>query len=150
MIDTPEAKHEINVETVPLEEPAPSVFEMIKKRVTLHDITPDMWNEVDQDMIWQFIEDPSVHVLIIYKDPLNGIIIEHCIRTAFNAKQLCYFIKTPRTKEVTSENFLNVIQYGSVKGPSFLESLLRMLSGVFAPLFFENTTWPDIILLIAF
>eukprot|EP00106_Octopus_bimaculoides_P014248 XP_014781690.1 PREDICTED: dynein heavy chain 2, axonemal-like [Octopus bimaculoides] len=143
MIDTPEAKHEINVETVPLEEPAPSVFEMIKKRVTLHDITPDMWNEVDQDMIWQFIEDPSVHVLIIYKDPLNGIIIEHCIRTAFNAKQLCYFIKTPRTKEVTSENFLNVIQYGSVKGPSFLESLLRMLSGVFAPLFFENTTWPD-------
>ncbi|XP_036369342.1 dynein heavy chain 2, axonemal-like [Octopus sinensis] len=142
-IDTPDVKHEINFETVQLEEPALSVYEMIKKRVTLHDVTPDMWKEVEQELIWQFIEDPSVHVLIIYKDPLNGIIIEHCIRTAFNAKQLCYFIKTPRTKEVTSENFLNVIQYGCVKGPSFLESLLRVLSGVFAPLFFENTTWPD-------
>lgn len=35
-----------------------------------------------------------------------------------------------------------VVQYGSVKG-MHIESLLRLMMGIYAPIFFENTTWPD-------
>jgi dynein heavy chain len=48
-------------------------------------------------------------------------------------------------KEVTAENFHEVLQYGTVKG-QHIESLLRLMMGIYAPAFFENTTWPDSIL----
>lgn len=35
-----------------------------------------------------------------------------------------------------------MVQYGSVKG-MHIESLLRLMMGIYAPIFFENTTWPD-------
>ena len=59
--------------------------------------------------------------------------------------QLTYLIKQEGVKEVTNENFLKVVQYGTVKA-THIESLLRVMMGIYAPIFFENTTWPDSIL----
>ena len=46
------------------------------------------------------------------------------------------------TTEITPDNFLKVVQFGTVTGGQ-IESLLRMMTGIYAPTFFENTSWPD-------
>ena len=70
--------------------------------------------------------------------------MEHMI-PPYVVDQLTYLIKQEGVKEVTNENFLKVVQYGTVKA-AHIESLLRVMMGIYAPIFFENTTWPDSIL----
>ena len=76
-----------------------------------------------------------------YMDPYKGFIVEHGI-PAYNVDQLTYFIKLDDAKEITSDNFLKLVQYGCVKG-NHIEGLLRTMMGIYAPIFFENTSWPD-------
>ena len=44
-----------------------------------------------------------------------------------------------------STKLLAHLQYGTVKA-AHIESLLRMMNNIYAPIFFENTSWPDSIL----
>jgi hypothetical protein len=44
--------------------------------------------------------------------------------------------------QVTGENFLRSVQYGTVTG-AHIRSLLRLMTGIYAPIFFRNTSWPD-------
>ena len=119
--------------------------EMIKKRVILCKPVSDLWNEKHEEMIWQFVEDPYINLLVAYYDPISGLILEHRM-PSHSSGHLCYFIKGTQTKEVTSDNFLKVVQYGSVKDTDIMASHLRLMTGIYAPMFFENTSWPDSIL----
>ncbi|CAH1780762.1 unnamed protein product, partial [Owenia fusiformis] len=56
--------------------------------------------------------------------------------------ELTYFIKKNAVPELTMENFKGCVQYGTVSG-MHIESLLRLMTGIYAPIFFENTSWPD-------
>ena len=60
----------------------------------------------------------------------------------FPLNQLTYFIKRDPAVQVTPDNFAHQVQYGTVMG-GHIESLLRMMAGIYAPIFFENTSWPD-------
>ena len=82
--------------------------------------------------------------MVAYVDPLKGFLIEHAI-PAYLVDQLTYFIKANSIKELNADTFLQKVQYGTIKG-NHIESLLRMMMGIYAPIFFENTTWPDSIL----
>lgn len=104
-----------------------------------------MWKDSHYDVIKRFIEDSSVRLIVAYIDPYKAFVIEHIIPN-YTVEQLSYFIKGEQIAEVTVDNFHRVVQYGSVKG-MHIESLLRMMSGIYAPIFFENTSWPDSILL---
>ena len=44
--------------------------------------------------------------------------------------------------DLNPDNFFKVVQYGTVSGGQ-IESLLRIMTGIYAPTFFENTSWPD-------
>ena len=55
-------------------------------------------------------------------------------------KQLFYFIKIGHAA-IHSMNFDKEVQFGSMCG-GYLESLLRVMSGVYSPIFFQNL-WPD-------
>ena len=79
--------------------------------------------------------------MVAYHDTHKGFVIDHVI-PSYQVDQLTYFIKHESAKEITPENFLKVIQYGTVKG-AHIESLLRVMMGIYAPVFFENTSWPD-------
>ena len=103
-----------------------------------------MWKELHEDAIQTFIDDPGLRFMVAFIDQYKGFIIEFGL-PAYYVDQMTYFIKADSVKEVTAENFHEVLQYGAVKG-QHIESLLRLMMGIYAPAFFENTTWPDSIL----
>lgn len=110
----------------------------------MQNLKEEMWKESHEEAAHTFVEDPGTRLMVAYYDQYKGFNIEHAL-PSFNVDQLTYFIKCPQAKEITSENFLKMVQYGTVKG-MHIESLLRMMMGIYAPIFFENTTWPDSIL----
>jgi hypothetical protein len=118
---------------------------LIKERINLPNVTEDMWQEKHEDMMDIFIEN-SHRLLVGYLDPINGLVFEHNIPT-HSVDQLTYFIKTEKQEgPITQDVFLKSVQYGTVRS-NHIESLLRLMMGIYAPIFFENTSWPDSILL---
>ena len=79
-----------------------------------------------------------------YMDQYKGFVIDFAL-PGYAVDQMTYFIKCGFVRTLTSSNFYKNIQYGSLQGQN-IESLLRLMDGVYAPAFFENTAWPDSIL----
>lgn len=117
---------------------------MIKARATVANLKPDDWCKEHDDAIKKFTEEPDCRLLIMYKDPYKGFVVEHTI-PPYIVDQLTFLIKQEDVQEVTDENFLKVVQYGTVRG-AHIESLLRVMKGIYGPIFFENKSWPDSIL----
>ena len=113
---------------------------MVKDRVILTNLTPEMWEEKHSVYIESFLTN-SHCLLVAYVDPINGLTLDHKIPTVM-VDELSYFVRKADVLDITDENFLNVVQYGTVSG-QHIESLLRLMTGIYAPLFFENTSWPD-------
>ena len=54
-----------------------------------------------------------------------------------------YFVKSAKAlTAVTALNFAAYVQYGKLTA-GHVQSLLRHVTRVYAPLFLENRTWPD-------
>ena len=117
--------------------------DMIRERVTVSQLKADMWTVDHIGIIENFTRDTQ-RLLVAYIDTINGLTLEHTIPTN-PVEELTYFIKCTNVEELTAENFCGNVQYGTVK-KTHIESLLRLMSGIYAPLFFENTSWPDSIL----
>ena len=118
--------------------------DMIRSRASVANINQEMWTPAHEEMIQKFITDASVPLIIAFHDPYKGFVVDTVVPPHL-VDQLTYFIKQEGTAEVTFENILKCVQYGTVKG-THIESLLRVMMGIYAPIFFENTTWPDSIL----
>ena len=116
---------------------------MIRSRVMLNDVSPDMWNETHDTAMNEFICNGQ-RLLVAYLDSINGFMLEYQVPSV-PLQQLTYFIKREGASNVTPNNFLEVVQYGTVMS-GHIESLLRLMGGIYAPIFFENTSWPDSIL----
>ena len=82
-------------------------------------------------------------LLIIFVDPQMGLVVDYAIPPQ-SAEELCYFIKRDGV-EINAETVDKEVQYGTVRS-GHIESLLRLMQSIYAPLFFENTSWPDSIL----
>lgn len=67
--------------------------------------------------------------------------ISRLLSSAQTQNQIVYFIRCAPVP-ITPENFEATVQFGTVRG-SYIPALLRLLSGVFAPQIFTNTTWPE-------
>ena len=119
---------------------------MIKSRAAIANLNEesDIWSEAHDELIQKFIEDPATKLIVAFQDSRLGFVVDQVV-PPHPPDQIVYFIKTEKTNEVTYENFFKVVQYGTVKA-SHIESLLRIMMGVYAPIFFENTSWPDSIL----
>lgn len=113
-------------------------------RINVTGLSENMWKELHEDAINNFIEEPGLRFMVAFIDQYKGFIIEYTL-PAYYVDQMTYLIKADGVKEVTTENFHHIFQYGTVKG-QHIESLLRLMMGIYAPAFFENTTWPDSIL----
>lgn len=113
---------------------------MLKERINLVGITDEAWTEAHDDMMEDFLTCEST-LLVAYMDTINGLTLE--TRVPFvTVDELIYFIRKQDNQIVTSENFLKLVQYGNVT-TGHIQSLLRLMSGIYAPIFFENTSWPD-------
>ena len=116
----------------------------MKERITVTNWKPDLWTESHDSAVKDFLRDSTLKLMVAYNDQYRGFCIEYKI-PSFSVDQLTYFIKTHTSKDITPDNFFTSVQYGTVKA-THIESLLRTMIGIYAPIFFEDTSWPDSIL----
>ena len=108
-----------------------------------------VWNEQIHDAkLKEFLTHAARRQLFFYIDPqpnVNGeykLVAQNEIPST-QVDELFYLIKSHYSQEITNkETFHKCVQYGAFNGKHLL-SLLRLCSGLYAPLFFGNKTWPD-------
>ena len=124
---------------------------MLKKRVTLSKLTADMWRREHVDAINAFLGpvDGYPRLLTAHVDSVSGLVLADSVPYGA-VGEMVYFVRrrvggdvdAAEPAHVTARTFFGEIQYGVVSG-RHIESLLRIMTGVFVPMFFRNTTWPD-------
>jgi len=124
---------------------------MVKKRIILSKLTPDMWKRQHNRAINVFLGPLETFpcLLTAYIDSVSGLVLSDSMPYG-SVGEMVYFIRRrsnasdTSTEEtvVTVDTFFSEIQHGVVSG-RHIESLLRIMTGVYVPMFFRNTTWPD-------
>nr|CAD7395750.1 unnamed protein product [Timema poppensis] len=114
----------------------------VKKFTTLFDLQEIDWNEDVYKVIRDFFINPTECILTIFfdEDKLSA-------KLGFPSKpahDMSYFMKEP-TDSITPTNFYKVINFGTI-GPHVEGSILNVMENVYAPMFFNSTSWPDSIL----
>jgi len=126
--------------------------EMVKKRVILSKLTPDMWKREHNATINAFLGPVDTYpcLLTAYIDAVSGLELADAVPYG-SVGEMVYFIRrrtivsdseVVEQQNVTVDSFFAEIQHGVVSG-RHIESLLRIMTGVYVPMFFRNTTWPD-------
>lgn len=107
-----------------------------------------MWTPEHEGNISSFAEPTSqARLLVIYVDAQMGLLVDNAIPTQ-PVEELTYFIRRADSDPITARNVANTVQFGTVRG-GHIESLLRLMHSIYAPLFFDNTSWPDSILFLS-
>ncbi|XP_077988088.1 dynein axonemal heavy chain 2-like [Glandiceps talaboti] len=131
------------LETEP-KEPTPEPVDLkilVKERAILTGLKSDMWKEEHDLAIDKFLQSNGANrLLVIYLDSLNGLVADSNIPTN-TVDEMSYFIRT-EGDPLTADNFLKCVQYGTVHC-GHIESLLRLMHGIYSPIFIENKSWPD-------
>ena len=115
----------------------------MKQCTVLGGLTEEKWTERHHEQIRDFLLGSS-QVLLAYIDPQSEELTLCCSLPPFQLDQVAFFVMEEKV-EVTSQNFHQVVQMGTVQG-SYVDTLLRVMHGLYAPMLFENKTWPDSIL----
>uniref|UniRef100_A0A8B9XJL0 Dynein axonemal heavy chain 2 n=1 Tax=Bos mutus grunniens TaxID=30521 RepID=A0A8B9XJL0_BOSMU len=109
-------------------------------RAVLTGLADATWTEEHSTVLEHFAQDPSEPILTIFIDPCMGLKLDLGMPVQ-TQNQIVYFIRQAPVP-ITPENFEETVQFGTVRG-AYIPALLRLLSGVFAPQIFTNTTWPE-------
>lgn len=137
-----EAEEEEIEKPVYTDEQLEKLIGFFKKMTTLYDLKESDWTEDNCLVIRNFIIEPSEMVLTVYFDDDNLQCLLDFPDTPFI--DLTYFIR--EANDIFKiETFHDKITFGTVNS-SVEGSLLSVLENVYAPFFFNNTTWPDSIL----
>ncbi|KAL0267127.1 UNVERIFIED_CONTAM: hypothetical protein PYX00_009482 [Menopon gallinae] len=125
-------------ETLLLDELAQLVMK-VKKFTTLFDMRDSDWKPEVEKTIRDFFMDPEIKMLVIYYDELK-------LCAAFEFPEvpvydIMYFAKQS-DKEINASNFHNEIMFGNFNN-SVEGSILNILGNIYAPIFFNITSWPD-------
>ena len=116
---------------------------LIKERVTLSGLKSEMWTAEHDATIIKFLKDYTHRLLIAYVDKLLGLQVALSI-PPYAVEELTYMIRLENAV-ITPDNIELKLHFGTIKA-NHIESLLRMMTNVYAPLFFGNRSWPDSIL----
>ena len=106
-----------------------------------------MWKAEHNTLLTNFVTDRKEQLLAVYIDERYGLTVYKSV-PPHKVEQLVYFMREENA-HVTADNFHLVVQFGVIHG-SHVDGLLRSLHGLYAPTFFEDTTWPDSILMCKF
>uniref|UniRef100_A0A452F4R1 Dynein axonemal heavy chain 2 n=1 Tax=Capra hircus TaxID=9925 RepID=A0A452F4R1_CAPHI len=109
-------------------------------RAVLTGLADATWTEEHSAVLEHFAQDPSEPILTVFIDPCMGLKLDLGVPVQ-TQNQIVYFIRQAPVP-ITPENFEETVQFGTVRG-AYIPALLRLLSGVFAPQIFKNTTWPE-------
>lgn len=101
-----------------------------------------MWSDEHLKTIELFVCDVKQRIIMCFVDSVAGFTISTSC-PVFQVDELHYFIR--KENAYITSDFSNNVQHGKVRG-SYIDSLLRMMTSMYAPMFFHNATWPDSIL----
>ena len=107
-------------------------------------LQPDMWTTEHDDIILKFLKDCTVRLLVAYVDKLLGTLQVSTAVPSSPPEEMTYIIRYENAV-VTPDNIETKLQFGLIRS-NHVESLLRVMTNVYAPLFFGNSSWPDSIL----
>ena len=109
----------------------------------------DIWNESHDKKVLEFLSNNEKKLLVFYVDePMDDdkpitLVIQNDMKINNLVPQFSYLAKSYYSQEINNkETFNKYIQHGTFGG-HHLKSLLRLCSGLYAPLFFDNKSWPD-------
>jgi dynein heavy chain len=121
----------------------------VRRLVEFTEMPTSSWNESHDVKLKEFLLRSEKRQLFFFVDPMADPasgqykLIAQNELPATQCDELFYFVKSHVSAEITSkETFHKYVQYGAFNGKHLL-SLLRICSGLYAPLFFDNNTWPD-------
>ncbi|KAJ3172703.1 Dynein heavy chain 2, axonemal, partial [Geranomyces variabilis] len=122
------------------------LVDRVRKLITLADYAADQWTDEHTEVTKTFLAEPNVKKLLVYLNPSEKpptLRVQTTMPTE-NLSELMYFIRTSKapTGPITEANFEQKVQYGAVTGPA-MDSLLRVMQGIYAPMFVDNKRWPE-------
>lgn len=104
-----------------------------------------MWTAEHDATILKFLKDCTHRLLVVYVDKLLGLQVALSV-PPHPVEEMTYMIRFENAV-ITPDNIEQKLQFGTIK-TNHIESLLRTMTNVYAPLFFGNQSWPDSILII--
>ncbi|XP_053341025.1 dynein axonemal heavy chain 2 [Clarias gariepinus] len=114
--------------------------ELIKSQVALTGVSKASWTDENNRALDKFIADATIKLLVIYLHPFSGLCVQYTIPSQV-VEQLAYFIRKEDCM-IMEETFESCVQFGTVRGGG-LQSLLRLMNGIHAPLVTHTTDWPE-------
>ncbi|KAK1331639.1 hypothetical protein QTO34_009597 [Cnephaeus nilssonii] len=123
-----------------LQELEVDVKPLFQSRIVLTGLADAKWTVEHDAILEHFAQDPAEPILTIFIDPYLGLKLETGVPIQ-TQNQIVYFIRQAPVP-ITPQNFETTVQFGTVRG-AYIPALLRLLSGVYAPQIFTNTSWPE-------
>eukprot|EP00736_Rhodelphis_marinus_P013382 Rmarinus@m.14828 len=118
-------------------------IQWIRGRICLKHFDDSMWKEDEHVIVSDFLTKRTIRRLFVWIDEKTTppeLHVSFDLPTEF-VEEILYFLRDP-SFVVSIENIGEAIQYGLVGGGA-MESLLRLMNGVFVPVFLQDKTWPD-------
>jgi len=108
-----------------------------------------MWIDEHSETILKFIRcaEENKRLLAFHINTQKELIVSTDIPV--NPVDQVFFMIRKKETKVTTINFHQTILFQLVRS-NYVESLLRMMSSVYGPMFFQNKSWPESILFITF
>ncbi|XP_040604880.1 dynein heavy chain 2, axonemal isoform X1 [Mesocricetus auratus] len=132
VLEEPEVRKELDTSM--------DVKPLFLSRAMLTGLADAVWTEEHSAVLEHFVQDPTQPALTIFVDPIFGLKLELGMPVQTQS-QIVYFIRQAPVP-ITPENFEATVQFGTVRG-AYIPALLRLLSGVYVPQIFMNTSWPE-------
>ncbi|KAI5104428.1 dynein heavy chain 2, axonemal isoform X1 [Silurus meridionalis] len=114
--------------------------EQFKRRVALTGVSEASWTDENNSALDKFSADATIKLLVVYLDPFSGLCVQYTMPSQV-VEQLAYFIRK-EDSVITEETFVSCVQFGTTRGGG-IESLLRLMNGIHAPLVTQSTDWPE-------
>ncbi|KAJ1537343.1 Dynein heavy chain 2, axonemal, partial [Nowakowskiella sp. JEL0078] len=121
------------------------LIERFKDAISLKNFKKEMWTTYHDIILKEFISNQESTRIIAFIDSTSNLCLQQTV-PARKVQELMYFLKHNSSSENENydghDNFENKFQYGKLSGNA-MESLLKMMQGVFVPMFLDNKRWPD-------
>jgi len=117
-----------------------AMVDWVRARVRLRGYRPSMWGDECTTWVTDFLALPESTRLVAYvaDNRLRFVRMEKVASAA--PEQFMWFVR--RGEPPSLENIAQHVQFGLVNGGG-MDSLLRIMSGVFVPRVIANMSWPE-------
>jgi dynein heavy chain len=113
----------------------------VRRRVHLNQFKDDLWLEEHSQVVSEWAANKRGGKLVLCIDDLGALAVSTALTAeSCKASEFQYFAREAQL--LTPANINASVQYG-VTAPNSLESLLRVMNGVYVPKILKNGVWPE-------